>query len=81
MVTWKVHGVVGEEASGCNEFLIAATTYLIKDTGVMKPFLKIFKTRTGQQGPQRPAVPAATSQESSGLEANSDEHFPGDAEA
>lgn len=30
MVTWKVHGVVGEEASGANEFLIAATTYLIR---------------------------------------------------
>lgn len=47
----------------------------------MKPFLKIFKTQAGQQGPQKTAVPAATSQGPSGLEANSDEHFPGVAEA
>lgn len=47
----------------------------------MKPFLKIFKTQTGQQGPQKTAVPAATSQGLRGLEPNSDAQFPGDAEA
>lgn len=47
----------------------------------MKPVLKNFKTQAGQQGPQKTAVPAATSQGPRGLEANSDSHFPGDTEA